>query len=120
MALDLDRMGAATAEAIKADIAEPIDKVRRARARAEHGIVWNLTACLEIEALARKAAKYRAALGSLINAANGLRNNSDGYRAFEFDIRDVIGHTNWSVTRHWIEQADAALVAAHQVLESEA
>ncbi|CAN1724404.1 protein of unknown function [Hyphomicrobium sp. 1Nfss2.1] len=53
-----------------------------------------------------------AASSELYEALWKLANECDGLRAFEDEIRDAIGNTNWNVLRLRVDEARAALLKA--------
>ena len=53
-----------------------------------------------------------AAAPALLEALSFLANEVDAMRAFEDGVRQVIGHTNWSVLDVRLKEARAALLQA--------
>lgn len=56
--------------------------------------------------------RMRSAAPELYEALWKLANECDGLRAFEDEIRDAIGNTNWNVLRLRVDEARAALLKA--------
>ena len=46
---------------------------------------------------------------SALDTLRGLANAADGLSFRETEIRQIVGNTNWSVLRHWINEARAVL-----------
>lgn len=57
-------------------------------------------------------ARLIAAAPALLEALSFLANEVDGMRAFEDGVRQVIGHTNWSVLAVRLKEARAAILQA--------
>lgn len=55
---------------------------------------------------------YAMKVPALLEALSFLANEVDGMRAFEDEVRQVIGHTNWSVLAVRLKEARAALLQA--------
>jgi len=54
-------------------------------------------------------ADYAIRNAKLVKLANSLLNNVRGLDAFEHEIREVAGNTNWAVIQHWVKELTEAL-----------
>ena len=68
------------------------------------GQLLNEASALTIEA-AYALASHEALIAELEEALRGLANVADGLSFREIEIRNIIGNTNWTALRHWVNEA---------------